>query len=501
MSDINSARLTRTLKRQFERLYAEVPDIAPPPEPKLDGHKVSGWQWEYAQVEWPGRRYARYAGDGADLGDLELHAPRVETVGVALAFVFARAGRDGAVHVELAEASVFDAEAHVTWPDGRTIALGPWRDFFGHLSLDLSSEPVWRGVDLIVGPGFVAEVRGGGLVGLHVEDATMRGYRFKDAPLGAAIFRQVKLEEVGFPGADLTRATFDRCTLQETAFVAADLDTATFDGSTLWGVDLSGASMAGAHLVNVRLIEAVLNDARAVGASFSASSWSRMEVNRADLSAASLEGAQLADVRFVECRFDRATLGSARLEGVVFERCSFVGATMQRATGSDAVWVECDLTDASLDCEQLTATQFIRCTAPPEPTATRPAAPAAEVAIDALGQTQAMVPVTVAPPRPAPPAPEPPPRVVPAPTPPTTVPAPIHLGPPDPIVKVKRRAPFTYALASLLIPGLGQLMLGQTGFGVLLMVVAVFTACGGGLVNVIAAVLAWSEANRRAERG
>ena len=58
-------------------------------------------------------------------------------------------------------------------------------------------------------------------------------------------------------------------------------------------------------------------------------------------------------------------------------------------------------------------------------------------------------------------------------------------------------SPFLCALASAVWPGAGQLWLGQSVKGKVIMAGAVVTCCGFGLFNLLAAVDAWSLARKR----
>ena len=56
------------------------------------------------------------------------------------------------------------------------------------------------------------------------------------------------------------------------------------------------------------------------------------------------------------------------------------------------------------------------------------------------------------------------------------------------------------AVIAALIPGLGQLIMGQTAKGVMLMIIALFTACVGGLVSVASVVDAYLVAKAKQRR-
>ena len=58
-------------------------------------------------------------------------------------------------------------------------------------------------------------------------------------------------------------------------------------------------------------------------------------------------------------------------------------------------------------------------------------------------------------------------------------------------------SPFLCALASALWPGLGQIWLGQSYKGKVIMATAVVACCGLGAFNVLAAADAWSLARKR----
>ena len=58
-------------------------------------------------------------------------------------------------------------------------------------------------------------------------------------------------------------------------------------------------------------------------------------------------------------------------------------------------------------------------------------------------------------------------------------------------------SPLLAAVISFLLPGLGQLLAGQTTKGATLLVVAVCTGCGGGLFNIVLAIDAYAIAKRR----
>lgn len=60
--------------------------------------------------------------------------------------------------------------------------------------------------------------------------------------------------------------------------------------------------------------------------------------------------------------------------------------------------------------------------------------------------------------------------------------------------------PLLLGLASLLVPGLGQFLLGQRGKGVLILVVGPVVCCWLGFWNVFAALDAWALA-RKLDRG
>ena len=62
------------------------------------------------------------------------------------------------------------------------------------------------------------------------------------------------------------------------------------------------------------------------------------------------------------------------------------------------------------------------------------------------------------------------------------------------------RSPLVAALVSLLLPGAGQLLLGQRRKGGAMLLAAVFTCGALGLLNVVSAFDAWVMAERRSGR-
>ncbi len=112
-------------------------------------------------------------------------------------------------------------------------------------------------------------------------------------------------------------------------------------------------------------------------------------------------------------------------------------------------------------------------------------------------ESQATPPVgsePASPPTPAPPVGDPP-VAAPPPVPPPPTPSPrstaVQLTPytgPSPIVA---------ALLSLFLPGVGQIMAGQTTKGAVFLVLALCTGCGGGLFNIVLALDAYAIAKRR----
>ncbi len=102
------------------------------------------------------------------------------------------------------------------------------------------------------------------------------------------------------------------------------------------------------------------------------------------------------------------------------------------------------------------------------------------------------------PPRAAPPPraePPPPPRPIsPPPVSPRTAP-PVARPPAQPSVNAPD--PMVAGLASLIVPGLGQILAGQSMKGLVLLIIA-FPTCGmGGLLNIVAAADAYLIAQRR----
>ena len=76
----------------------------------------------------------------------------------------------------------------------------------------------------------------------------------------------------------------------------------------------------------------------------------------------------------------------------------------------------------------------------------------------------------------------------------------IQTQPPSNIVQPNGTSPVVAAIVSFILPGVGQMMAGQTMKGLVILGVSVFTGCLAGLVNIGAAIDAYIIA-QKLERG
>ena len=60
--------------------------------------------------------------------------------------------------------------------------------------------------------------------------------------------------------------------------------------------------------------------------------------------------------------------------------------------------------------------------------------------------------------------------------------------------------PVSSALVSFFLPGVGQMMLGQSTKGIVMLAVGLFTGCFGGLLNIAAAIDAY-QIGKKLEQG